>query len=114
MASSVPPGSPGSSPLCLPLGEVVFYSTGRPSIRTLVSQIAAFGFILSHMPTSVHFWHWAYVVGDFILFILLPPVLSESSLDQSDNGSSSYNGPYYDLDNVNPDAPWLGYGYWQT
>ena len=41
-----------------------------------------------------------------------PSELSESSSDQSDDSAS--NEPYYDSDNVDPDAPWLGYGYWHT
>jgi hypothetical protein len=131
--SSVPPGS---SPLRLPLGEVVFYPTGRPSIRTLVSHIVAFGYSvtvypfphadLATLPPGV--WYWAVVISENILFIVLPPTptssesssvqppaSSESSLDQSDGGSSSYNNwAYYDSDNIDPDAPCLGRGYWHT
>ena len=118
--SSIPPGS---SALRLPLGEVVFYPTSRPSIRTLVSHIVALGYSvtvypfphadLATLPPGV--WYWAVVIGENILFIVLPPASSESSSDQSDDGSSSYNnGAYYDSDNVDPDAPWLGYGYWHS
>ena len=111
--SSVPPGS---SPLRLPRGEVVYYPTGCPNIPTLVSQIAALGYSvavyplqqpdLSTLPPGV--WHWAVVLGEFILFIVPPSESSESSLDQSDDS------PYYDSDNVNPEAPWAGYGYWHS
>jgi len=45
--SSIPPGS---SPLRLPLGEIVYYSTGRPSIRTLTREIAALGYEVSGFP----------------------------------------------------------------
>ena len=84
--SSVPPGS---SPLRLPLGEVVFYPTGRPGIHTLVRQIAALGYSvtdfplphtdLSSLPPGV--WHCAVVLGDFFLFIVAPTALSALSLD---------------------------------
>jgi len=40
--SSVPPGV---STLRLPLGDIVFYSTGRPCIRRLLREIL--GFVLS-------------------------------------------------------------------
>jgi hypothetical protein len=111
--SSVPPGS---SPLRLPRGEVVYYTTGCPNIPILVSQIAALGYSvaiyplqqpdLGRFPPGV--WHWAVVQGEFILFIVPPSESSESSLDQSDDS------PYYDSDNVNPEAPWAGYGYWHS
>ena len=113
--SSVPPGS---SPLHLPLREVVFYPTGRPVIRTLVRQIAALGYLvmcftlphtdLSSLPPGV--WHCAVVLGDFILFIVAPTVLSASLLDQSAYSSSSHNEP--DSNNVDPDFP--EDGYWRS
>ena len=110
--SSVPPGL---SPLRLPLGEIVFYPTGRPSIRSLIREIAALGYSvlcfpllhtdLSPLPPGV--WLCAVVLGDFILFIVAPtpPSLSDSdsSLLQSAYGSSSHNKP--DSDNVDPDFP---------
>ena len=119
--SSVPPGL---SPLRLPLGEIVFYPTGRPGIRSLVREIAALGYLvssfplphtdLSSLPPGV--WHCAVVIGDFILFIVAPTALSssDSSSDQSDDSPSSHNEPYYDSDNVDPDFPWLGCGYWHS
>ena len=98
--SSVPPGL---SPLRLPLGEVVFYPTGRPSIGELVSQIAALGYSVAGYPLLQHtdlsilppgVWHCAVVIGDFILFIVAPAALSASSSDQSADSSSSQNEPY--------------------
>jgi hypothetical protein len=114
--SSVPPGL---SPLRLPRGEIVFYLTGHPSIRSLIRETAALGYSvlsfpllhtdLSPLPPGV--WLCAVVLGDFILFIVapMPPSLSDldSSLLQSSYGSSSHNEP--DLDNVDPDFPEDGY-----
>ena len=115
--SAVPPCS---SPLRLPRGEVVYYPTGSPNIPTLVSQIAALGYSvavyplqqpdLSRFPLGVQ--HWAVVLGDFILFIVLPSETAESSSDQS--GYQSEDSPYYDSDNVDPEAPWARYGYWHS
>ena len=117
--SSVPRGL---SPLRLPRGEIVFYPTGRPGIRSLVREIAALGYSvssfplprtdLSPLPPGV--WHCAVVLGDFILFIVAPMAPSESSSDQSDDSPSSHNEPYDDSDNVDPDFPWLGRGYWHS
>ena len=45
--SSVPPGL---SPLRLLRGEIVFYPTGRPSIRVLTREIAALGYEVSGFP----------------------------------------------------------------
>jgi len=105
--SSVPPGL---SPLRLLLGNIVFYPTGRPSIRSLTREIAVLGYEVSSFPlrdTDLRplppgVWHCAVVIGDFILFIVTPmaPSLSESSSDQSGYESSN-NEP--DLDNVDPD-----------
>jgi hypothetical protein len=121
--SSVPPNL---SPLRLPRGEIVFFPTGRPSIRVLTRSIAALGYKVSGFPLShtdlrslpPGVWHWAVVLGDFILFIVLPPESAESaesaesSSDQS--GYLSEDSPYYDSDNVDPDAPWLGHSYWHS
>ena len=114
--SSVPPGC---SPLRLPRGEVVHYPTGRPNIPTLVSQITVFGYSvavyplqqpnLSRFPPGV--WHWAVVLGDFILFLVRPSESAESSSDQS--GYETEDSPFYDSDNVDPDNPGGGYGYWR-
>ena len=114
--SSVPPGL---SPLRLPLGEIVFYSTGRPSIRSLTHEIAAFGYEVSGFPLPhtnlrplpLGVWHWAVVVGNIMLFIVAPtaPSLSDSSSDQSAY-ASSHNEP--DSDNVDPDFP--ENGYWRS
>ena len=112
---------PDSSPLRLPRGEVVYYQTGRPNIPTLVSQIAALGYSvaafyplqqtdLSRVPPGV--WHWAVVLGEFILFIVPPSESAESSSDQS--GYQSEDSPFYDSDNVDPENPGGGYGYWHS
>jgi len=106
--SSVPPGS---SPLCLPLGDIVFYPTGRPCLHLLINQIAALGYSVSGFPLSrtdlsplpPGVWHCVVVVGDFILFIVTPTAPSsflESSLDQSGYESSN-NEP--DSDNFDPE-----------
>ncbi len=114
--SSVPPRL---SPLRLPRGEIVFYPTGRPSIRSLTREITALGyealgFPLSHTdlrPLPPGVWHCAVVLGDIILFIVAPtaPSLSDSSLDQSAYESSHYEP---DSDNVDPDFP--EDGYWRS
>jgi hypothetical protein len=114
--SSVPPGL---SPLRLPLGDIVFYPTGRPSIRFLTREIAALGYEVSGFPLPhtdlrplpPRIWHCAVVLGDIILFIVAPtaPSLSDSSLDQS-TYESFHNEP--DSDNVGPDFP--ENGYWRS
>ena len=62
--SSVPPGF---SPLHLPLGEIVFYSTGRPSIRSLTREIESLGYEVLGFPLrhtdlrlllAPEVWHW--------------------------------------------------------
>ena len=76
--SSVPPGY---SPLRLPLGVIVVYPTGRPSIRLLTREIAALGYGVSGFPLhhtdlrplTPGVWHCAVVIGDIILFIVAPP-----------------------------------------
>jgi hypothetical protein len=115
--SSVPPGC---SPLRLPRGEFVFYPTDRPNIRVLTREIAALGYCvavyplqqpdLSRFPPGV--WHWAVVLGDFILVLVLPSESAESSSDQS--GYQSKDSPFYDSDNVDPENPGGGYGYWHS
>ena len=107
--SSIPPSL---SPLRLTLGEIVFYPTGRPSIRSLTREIAALGYEVSGFPlphTDLRplppgVWHWAVVFGDIILFIVAPtaPSSSDSSSDQSGYGSSY----------VDPDFP--EDGYWRS
>jgi len=114
--SSAPPGI---SPLRLPHGEIVFYSTGRPSIRSLTREVAALGYEVSGFPLPhtdlrplpLGVWHWAVVLGDIILFIVAPtaPLSSDSSSDQS-GYVSSHNEP--DSDNVDPDFP--ENGYWRS
>ncbi len=113
MASALPE----LSPLRLPLGEIVFYPTGSPSIRVLTWIIENQGYEvagfplqntdLSTLPPGV--WHCAVVVGDIILFIVDPtwPSSSDSSSLTSGYGSSSHNEP--DSDNVDPDFPEDGY-----
>ena len=115
--SSVPPGC---SPLRLPRGEVVYYPIGLQNIPTLVSQITALGYSVAIYPLqqpnlsrfSPGVWHWAVVLGDFILFIVLPSESAESSSDQS--GYQSEDSPFYDSDNVDPENPGGGYGYWHS
>ena len=114
--SSVPPGS---SPLRLPRGEIVFYPTGRPSIHLLTREIAALGYEVSGFPLrhtdlrplTPGVWHCAVVLGEIILFIVDPtePSSSDSSSDQS-GYVSSHNEP--DSDNVDPDFP--ENGYWRS
>ncbi len=48
--SSVPPGL---SALRLPFGQILYYPTGRPSIRMLARDIAALGFEVSIFPLSL-------------------------------------------------------------
>ena len=105
---AVPPG-------LSPLGDIVFYPTGRPCLRLLTNQITALGYSvlgfplshteLSQLPLGV--WHCAVVIGDFILFVVTPTAtLSFSDLHQS-GYESSINEP--DSDNVDPDFPEDGY-----
>jgi hypothetical protein len=111
--SSVPPGL---SPLRLPRGEIVFYPTGRPSIRSLTREIAGLGyevlgFPLPHTdlrPLPPGVWHCAVVLGDIILFIVATTAQSssDSSSDQSAYQSSHYDP---DSDNIDPDFPEDGY-----
>ena len=119
--SSVPPGC---SPLCLPRGDIVFYPTGRPSIHALTREIAALGYEVSGFPLrntdlrlllAPEVWHWAVVIGNIIVFIVAPlesPELAELSSDQS--GYLSEESPIYDEENVDPDNPGGGYGYWHS
>ena len=106
----------------------VVYPTDRPSIRTLVCRIADLGYTvevylfphndLRELPLGDR--HWAGVIGDAILVIIPPSLYSDLPGDSSDDGSSgSVSGssriePYYDLDNVDPDFPWLGRGHWRS
>ncbi len=116
--SSVPPGL---SPLRLPLGNVVFYPTGRPSIRVLIRKIAALGYEVSGFP--IHHtdlrqlppgvWHCAVVIGKIFLFIVAPaatPSSDSSSLDSLSDQSNyvSSEEPDSDSDNVDPED-----GYWR-
>ena len=118
--SAVPPGS---SPLRLPRGEVLYYPTGHPHIRTLTREIEALGYgfavyplqqpDLSRFPPGV--WHWAVVLGEFILFLVLPSESAESAESSSDqSGYLSKESPFYDSDNVDPENPGGGYGYWHS
>jgi hypothetical protein len=107
------------SPLRLPRGEIVFYPTGRPSIRVLIKKIAALGYEVSgfrlhhidlrQLPPGV--WHCAVVIGEIILFIVAPAatLLSDSlSLDLLSNQSNYVSSEEPDSDNVDPED-----GYWQ-
>ena len=102
----------------------VVYPTDHPSIRTLFHQIGDLGYSvevylfphndLRALPPGDR--HWAVVIGDAILVIVPPSLSSDSPGDSSDDGSSgSVSGsscikPYHDLDNVDPNFPWLGVG----
>ncbi len=116
------------SSLRLPLGDFVVYPTDHPSIRTLFRRIADLGysvevFLFPHNNLQALLLgdrHWAVVIGDAMFFIVPPSISSDSPRDSSDDGSSgsmsgsSRNEPYYDSDNVDPDFPWLGMGYWHS
>ena len=119
---------PSFSSLRLPLGDFVVYPSDRPSIRTLVRQIADLGYSvevylfphndLRALPLGDR--HWAVVIGDAIL-VIIPLSLSSDSLGDSsdDRSSSSVSGssriePYYNSDYVDPDFLWLGRGYWHS
>ena len=120
--SSVPPGY---SPLRLPLGDIVVYPTGRPSICLLTRETAALGYEVSGFPLhhtdlrplTPGVWHCAVVISDIILFIVAPaaPSLSDSSSVQSGYASSSDQSGYIssnnepDSDNIDPDFPEDGY-----
>ena len=106
--SSVPPGL---SSLRLPLGDIVHYPTGRPSIRVLAREIAALGyevlvFPLAHpdlRPLTPGVWHNSVVIGDIIICIVTPTapsVFSDSTSAQS-GYVSSHNAP--DSENLDPD-----------
>ena len=111
--SSVPPVC---SPLRLPRGEIVFYPTGRPSTLALTREIAALGYEVSGFPlrnTNLRLliapgvWHWTVVIGDIILFIVVPVESTDSASDQS--GYETKDSPFYDSDNVDPDYPGGGW-----
>ena len=115
--SSVPPVC---SPLRLPRGEIVFYPTGRPSTLALTRKIAALGYEVSgfHLRNTdlglllaPEVWHWTVVIGNIILFIVVPVESTDSASDQS--GYQTKDSLYYNLDNVDPDNPGGGYGYWR-
>jgi len=110
---------PNFSPLRLPRGEIVFYSTGPPSISVLIQKIAALGYEVSGFPihqTDLRqlppgVWHCAVVIGEIILFIVAPAATSASDSssfnsfsDQSDYASSEEP----DSNNVDPED-----GYWR-
>ena len=107
------------SPLRLPRGEIVFYPTGRPSIRVLIQKIAALGYEVSEFPlhhTDLRqlppgVWHCAVVIGEIILFIVVPAATSSSdlsSLDSLSNQSNYASSEEPDFDNVDPED-----GCWQ-
>ena len=107
--SSVPPDL---SPLRLPLGDIVYYPTGRPSIRVLAREIAALGYEVSVFPLAhpdlrrltPGVWHNSVVIGDTIIFIVTPTAPSafpDSSASDQSAYESSHNEP--DSDNFDPD-----------
>ena len=105
---------PGSSALRLPFGQILYYPTGRPSVRVLARDIAALGFEVSVFPLSQTdlrlllppgVWHHSVVIGDFIIFIVsptAPSVFSDSSASDLSACESSHNEP--DSDNFDPDS----------
>ena len=108
------------SPLRLPRGEIVFYPTGRPSIRVLTKKIAALGYEVSGFPlhhTNLRplppgVWYCAVVIGEIILFIvaLAATLSSDSSSSDSLSDQSGYISSQEepDSDNVDPED-----GYWR-
>ncbi len=122
------PLPPDSSPLYLPRGEIVLYSTSRPSIRLLTQQIAALGYEVSWFPlqqTDLRqlppgVWHRAVVVEGHILFIVDPGealvVVDQGERAASDSASltsgygSSAAPDLPDSNNVDPDFLEDGYG----
>ena len=107
--SSVPPGL---SSLRLPLGDIVHYPTGRPSIRVLARDIAALGyevsvFPLAHpdlRPLTPGVWHNSVVIGEIIIFIATPTapsVFQDSSASDLRAYESDHNEN--DSDNFDPD-----------
>ena len=111
---------PDCSPLRLPRGEIVVYNTGRPSIRLLIQKIAALGYEVSGFPiqqTDLRqlppgVWHCAVVLGEIILFVVAPAATSASDSSSVQSGQSIEGSPFYDEENVDPDNPGGGYGYW--
>ena len=114
--SSVPPGL---SSLRLPLGNIVYYPTGRPSIRVLAREIAALGYEVSvfhlsrtdlRLLRAPGVWHNSVVIGDIIIFIVTPTAPSaspdSSASDLLSANESSTNEPdsdrYEDSDNFEP------------
>ena len=94
----------------------MFYPTGRPSTTALTREIAALGYEVSGFPlcnTDLRLllapgvWHWTVVIGDIILFIVVPVESTDSASDQS--GYETEDSPFYDSDNVDPDFPEDGY-----
>ena len=106
--SSVPPGL---SSLRLPLGDIVHYPTGRPSIRVLAREIAALGyevsvFPLAHpdlRPLTPGVWHNSVVINDIIICIVTPmaPSVFLDSTSAQRGYVSSHNAP--DSENLDPD-----------
>ena len=137
--------SPGLSALRLPLGDIVYYPTGRPSIRVSAREIAALVYEVSVFPLAhpdlrrltPGVWHNSVVIGDIIIFIVTPTAPSafpDSSTSDQSAYESSHNEPdsdnfdpddyppesdsdqnsdsspnEFNLDNVDPDFPELGY-----
>ena len=108
-----PPALPGLSPLRLPLGNIVYYPTSRPSIRVLAREIAALGYEVSVFPLShtdlrlilaPGVWYNSVVIGDVIIFIVTPTAPStfpdSSASDLSVNEGSHH---YPDSDNFDPE-----------
>ena len=103
---------PGLSPLRLPLGNIVYYPTGRPSIRVLAREIAALGyevsvFPLTHpdlRPLTPGVWHNSVVIGEIIIFIATPTAPSVFQ-DSSASDLSAYESDHNenDSDNFDPD-----------
>ena len=109
--SSVPPGL---SPLRLPLGNIVYYPIGRPSIHVLAREIAALGYEVSVFPLShtdlrlllaPGVWHNSVVIGDIIIFIVTPTaplVFQDSSASDLSVNESLHHENH--SDNFDPDS----------
>jgi hypothetical protein len=115
--SAVPPGF---FTLRLPLGNIVQYPTGRPSIRVLARAIEALGYEVSVFPLphpdlrslTPGIWHHSVVFGDVIIFIATPTAPSVfsgssasdlSAYESPNNAADSDNFDPPDSDNLDPD-----------
>ena len=114
--SAVPPGF---STLRLPLGNIVQYPTGHPSIRVLAREIEALGYVVSVFPLphpdlrsllrslrslTPGVWHNSVIIDDIIIFITTPTAPSVFS-GSSASDLSAYESPNNASDSDNFDPP---------